>query len=58
MRLSDKYRPKSFAEVIGQDKAVTILKRLTSRAWGGRAYWLAGNSGTGKTTLAWVLARM
>jgi replication-associated recombination protein RarA len=58
MRLSEKYRPQTLAEVIGQDKAVRILERLTSRSWGGRAYWLAGNSGTGKTTLAWVLARM
>jgi len=58
MRLSDKYRPKSLKEVIGQDKAVKIMERLTNRSWGGRAYWIAGNSGTGKTTLAWILARM
>jgi replication-associated recombination protein RarA len=56
MRLSEKYRPKTFQEVIGQDKAIALLKRLSEQGVGGHAYWIAGESGTGKTTLAEILA--
>jgi DNA polymerase III gamma/tau subunit len=28
MRLDEKYRPKNFDEVIGQDKAVSTLKKI------------------------------
>ena len=54
MQLAEKYRPRSWADVVGQDKAVARLKALAARSGGlaGRAYWLAGQSGTGKTTLA------
>lgn len=55
--LYEKYRPASFADVIGQDKAVKMLERIRDRGgFGGRAYWLAGGSGTGKTTLARLIA--
>lgn len=53
MRLSEKHRPTTFAGVVGQDKAVATLSRLSP---GGRAYWITGKSGTGKTTLARILA--
>lgn len=53
MRLSEKYRPKRFADVVGQTKAVKILSRVTP---GGRAFWIQGKSGTGKTTLARIAA--
>jgi DNA polymerase III gamma/tau subunit len=54
MQLYEKYRPASFADVVGQDKVVRQLERLKQRngTLGGRAYFLAGQSGTGKTTLA------
>ena len=52
----DKYRPSNFDEVIGQDKAVKIAKTLLSRSWGGRAWWISGASGTGKTTIARIIA--
>src|SRR5947209_15375725 len=51
--LAEKYRPQAWADVVGQDKVVSRLKALADRGGlGGRAYWLSGQSGTGKTTLA------
>src|SRR5260221_5735101 len=51
--LAEKYRPQAGADVVGQDKVVGRLKALADRGGlGGRAYWLSGQSGTGKTTLA------
>ena len=55
--LFEKYRPSNFDEVLGQDKAVKQVKTLLSRAWGGRAWWICGASGTGKTTIAKIIAR-
>ena len=54
--LFEKYRPSSFDGVLGQDKAVKKIKTLLSRSWGGRAWWISGTSGTGKTTLARIIA--
>ena len=54
--LFETYRPKSFDEVLGQDKAVKKVKLLLSRGWGGRAWWISGTSGTGKTTIARIIA--
>ena len=55
--LFERYRPRSFAEVVGQSRALAVLERLRSRGGlSGRAYWLAGPSGTGKTTLARLIA--
>ncbi len=56
MQLFEKYRPTSFDEVVGQDKALAKLSRLRNRGLGGRAYWLSGQSGTGKTTIGRLLA--
>ena len=53
MQLNEKYRPKQFSEVVGQSKAVTMLESLPGLS--GRAYWIAGKSGTGKTTLARII---
>jgi len=54
--LFEKYRPSNFDEVLGQDKAVKTAKTLLSRSWGGRAWWISGASGTGKTTIAKIIA--
>ena len=53
-RLSEKHRPRSLNQVIGQDKAVQIITRFPTVS--GRAYYLTGASGTGKTTIARILA--
>ena len=55
--LFEKYRPRGWGEVIGQDKAVKRLEMLQSRGQlAGRAYWISGKSGTGKTTLGRIIA--
>ena len=54
--LFEKYRPKTFDEVLGQDKAIHKIELLLARGWGGRAWWISGASGAGKTTLARIIA--
>jgi len=57
MQLYEQYRPQVWAEVVGQDKAIDTIHRLRDRGLGGRAYWISGQSGTGKTTIAKLLAK-
>ena len=55
--LFERYRPATWADVVGQDKTVKALLRLKDRkALAGNAYWLSGGSGQGKTTIARLLA--
>jgi DNA polymerase-3 subunit gamma/tau len=54
--LFEKYRPTTFHEVLGQDKAIQKVRLLLARGWGGRAWWISGASGTGKTTIAKIIA--
>lgn len=56
MKLSEKYRPRTWAELIGQDKAVSSVRRLIERGLGGRTFWISGASGTGKTSMAYLIA--
>ena len=58
MLLYEKYRPQTFADVVGQAKAVERIEKILTRGWGGRAFWISGASGTGKTTLARIIAGM
>lgn len=54
----EKHRPHEWGEVIAQDGAVTSLKTLeTAGKLGANHYWITGKSGTGKTTLARIIAR-
>ncbi len=57
MTLTEQYRPKTWADVVGQDKAIARIQALAKRGLAGRAFWIAGASGTGKTTIARILAR-
>ncbi len=57
MQLHEQYRPSCWSEVIGQDKVVKRIDALRKRGLTGRAYWLSGQSGTGKTTIARLIAR-
>lgn len=55
--LTERYRPTSWAEVVGQDKALATVRRLIENgSLRGRAFWLSGQSGTGKTTIARLIA--
>ena len=52
-----KYRPKGWAEVIGQEHVVQTLRNAIVADRVGHAYLFAGPRGTGKTTLARLLAK-
>lgn len=52
-----KYRPQTFAEVIGQEHVVKTLTNAISKGMISHAYLFAGPRGTGKTTTARLLAK-
>lgn len=52
-----RFRPESFAEVIGQDHVTTPLRRALRAGRVGHAYLFSGPRGCGKTTSARILAR-
>ncbi|MDP2641209.1 MAG: DNA polymerase III subunit gamma/tau [Candidatus Yanofskybacteria bacterium] len=52
-----KYRPQSFAEVAGQEHVVTTLRNAVRMGLLSHAYLFSGPRGTGKTTLARILAK-
>ena len=52
-----KFRPVVFADVKGQDPIVTTLKNQLTADRIGHAYLFCGTRGTGKTTVAKILAR-
>ncbi len=54
--LYEKYRPTTLDAVLGQSKAVGQVKHLLCCGAGGRAFWISGTSGIGKTTLARIIA--
>jgi DNA polymerase III gamma/tau subunit len=57
MQLTEQYRPRVWEDVVGQDKIVNRIQALAKRSGlSGRAYWLSGASGTGKTTIARLIA--
>ncbi|KKT42309.1 MAG: polymerase III, subunit gamma and tau protein [Candidatus Giovannonibacteria bacterium GW2011_GWA2_44_13b] len=51
-----KYRPQKFDEIIGQESIVRILKNAIKENRLSHAYLFAGPRGTGKTTIARILA--
>ena len=64
MQWTEKYRPKSFSEVKGQDECIVSTKKFMSEFnlgkltnKGKKALILHGSPGTGKTTLAHVIAK-
>jgi DNA polymerase-3 subunit gamma/tau len=52
-----KYRPRRFAELIGQEHVTTALRNAVKEDRVGHAYLFSGPRGTGKTTTARILAR-
>ncbi len=57
MTLYLKYRPQNFADVVGQDHVVTTLEQAVSQGRISHAYLLCGTRGTGKTSVARILAK-
>lgn len=57
MQLTEKYRPKRLEDLVGQAKIVKRLNLLRERGGlRGRVFWIVGESGTGKTTCARIIA--
>ena len=54
--LCDQYRPGTWGEVIGQEKAIATVAEHRRTGLAGRCYWLSGPTGTGKTTIARLIA--
>jgi len=52
----EKWRPKTYADVVGQDRAIKVLDTLRPRGLGGRGYYLSGPSGWGKSTIGYLIA--
>src|SRR3954470_16333507 len=52
-----KYRPQDFDQVVGQEAVVRTLKNAISHGQIRQAYLFAGPRGTGKTSLARILAK-
>ncbi len=52
-----KYRPRVFADVVGQPQVTVTLKNELMRGRISHAYLFTGSRGTGKTTCAKILAR-
>ncbi|MEP7180863.1 MAG: DNA polymerase III subunit gamma/tau [Betaproteobacteria bacterium] len=55
--LARKWRPKTFAEIAGQEHVVQALTNALSRGRLHHAYLLTGTRGVGKTTIARILAK-
>lgn len=55
--LYEQYRPQTWEEVIGQDAAVQKVQVLKKRGLNGRVFWIRGESGHGKTTIARLIAQ-
>jgi len=52
-----KWRPQTFAEVVGQEHILRTLQNALRRGTTSHAYIFAGPRGTGKTTVARILAK-
>ena len=55
--IARKYRPHTFAELIGQEHVRTTIENAITQRRIAHGYILAGQRGTGKTTVARILAR-
>lgn len=54
--LYEQYRPTDWNDVVGQAKAIAKIECLRRRGLAGKVYWITGQSGSGKTTIARLIA--
>ena len=54
--LFERYRPREWSQVVGQSKTLATIERLRKAGLSGRAFWISGQSGTGKSTIAKLIA--
>lgn len=57
LALYRKYRPETFADVVGQEHVVNLLTKTIEQKKISHAYLFCGGRGTGKTTVARIVAR-
>lgn len=58
MALDTKYRPRTFSDVVGQEQTLAVLKEFVRSGAGfHQSYLFCGAFGSGKTTMARILAR-
>ena len=55
--LAARYRPQSFAEVVGQDMIKEVLSRASAEGRVASGYLFCGTRGVGKTTIARIFAK-
>ena len=55
MMWTEKYRPRSFADVVGQDEIVTTVQGMIDRDHDIPNIRMIGEAGTGKTTVAYLI---
>ena len=58
LALYRKYRPLDFDDVYGQEEIVTVIKNAITNNKVSHAYLFSGPRGTGKTTIAKIIARL
>jgi len=54
--LTEQYRPRTWSEVVGQDKALAKIQTVAKRGIGGRAFVLPVPDWPGKTTIGYLIA--
>lgn len=56
--LFERYRPQTWADVVGQDKAIEAIQTVGAhKGFGGSIFWISGQSSSGKSTLARLIAK-
>ena len=57
MQLWEKYKPKTWSELVGHKQVVRTIQLHQQRGTlGGRAIYISGQSGCGKSSIAWLIA--
>jgi len=56
MQLAEKWRPKTWDDLVGHDKLKATIARYRQRGCiGGRSFFIRGPSGCGKSTAGWLI---